>query len=157
MKTTKFLIRFFTAFLLLLILCVLDKYSYLNLDEIKNKITYNINPLELINKLNGNINLINLGTTEEITVSKNYNEYQIIDNKRRYNIDEFSYVNNYIAGVVIKIEKKDKYNVTILGIDNLEYHYSNLDSFNYNIYEYVKTDQILGDATNYYELMIDEN
>lgn len=156
-RLDKFLIRFFVGTLILLCLVIADKYQYIDLDEYKEKISNNINPLNLINKINGKLEIVDLGTEEEISVSSNYKEYHIIDeNIRRYDCNEFEPVNNYIAGVVSKIERKQNktYTITILGIDNRIYQYSNLESFDYHIYNYIKTDEIIGNANDYYELMI---
>lgn len=155
---TRFLLRLFLCFFILFIIVIGDVKEYVNLDQIKNYLSYNINPLEIVNKINGKAELIDLGTEDEVTVSKIVKEYQIIDqNTKRIYGDEFNPVNNHIAGVVTKIIKKDKYTVIIQGIDNKNYCYSNLDSFNYHIYDYIKTDEVLGDVTEYYELMINEN
>ena len=84
-RLDKFLIRFFVGTLILLCLVIADKYQYIDLDEYKEKISNNINPLNLINKINGKLEIVDLGTEEEISVSSNYKEYHIIDeNIRRY-------------------------------------------------------------------------
>lgn len=157
---TKFLLRLFLGFLILFGLSISDKYQIFNLNDIKDKLSYNINPLTIINKINGKLELVDLGTEEETTVSTIYKEYDIInDNIRRYYCDEFSPVTNHIAGVVTKINKNKEgiYTITIQGIDNKIYQYSNLESFNYHIYDYIKTDDVIGDSVDYYELMINES
>ena len=157
----KFLIRLFLSFLLLFTLVISDKYNIINLDKIKTSISYNINPLNIINKLNGTLEIIDLGSLDEQKVTVNQKEYQLINNKRRYYCDEYEAINNYVAGVITKVEKKriDKkitYNITILGIDNNIYNYYNVDSFDHHIYKYLKTDEIIGSCSDYYELMINK-
>lgn len=155
---TKFLWRLFVSSLILFSIVILDKYQYLKINKIKEELNYNINPLNIVNKLNGKLNLIELGNEEETSVSKNYLDYiEISNNLYRYSVDQYTPVNNYMAGVVTKIERSDTITVTIAGIDNIEYIYYNLDSFDYHIYQYLKTNQTLGSATNYYEMMINEN
>lgn len=159
-RLTKFLLRLFFGFLFLFGLILSSKYKILDFEILKEKISYNINPLVIINKINGSLEVINLGTEEETTVSNILKEYDIIDsNTRRYYCDEFTPVSNHIAGVVTKITKsKDNlYTIIIQGIDNKIYQYSNINSFNYHIYDYIKTDEIIGGANLYYELMINES
>ena len=136
---TKFLLRLFLCFLILFAIVIGDKYKYLDFDLIKNEISYNFNPLQIINKLNGSTELINLGDEKDITVSTIVKEFDYIDqNTKRIYGDEYNPANNYIAGVVTRIYKDEKYEVIIQGIDNKIYCYSNLDSFNYQIYDYIK-------------------
>lgn len=148
-----FLYKLVISLLLLFILCLLDKFKIINTNKTKENINYNINLLQTIVKVNGKLNLIDLGTEEEIKVS---NEPLIYEENNKINTSLETGIKNYNCGVCTKIEKDEKYKITILGIDNKEYVYGNIDNLDIHIYSYLKTGDIIGSSSSYYTLDINE-
>jgi len=174
----KFLYRLFIGFVLLLCLCLLDKYEKLDFNSIQNDMSKSIRILNVITRINGNLNIIDLGTGSEIAVSKDYVDYDISETKTKIKTDNYTGVKNYNAGVVTKIIKynikdnntnsndldnnsdnknleninQEKYSVYIESIDGDIYEYSNLDSIDVHIYSYLKINDIIGLSSDYYEL-----
>ena len=75
----KFIYRLFICFMLLFIVCIFDKYEYINIKEYQEKMNGNIKILNVVNVINGKLNLIDLGSGEEIAVSKEYNNILVTD------------------------------------------------------------------------------
>lgn len=152
----KFIYRLFICFMLLFIVCIFDKYEYINIKEYQEKMNGNIKILNVVNVINGKLNLIDLGSGEEIAVSKEYNNIIVTNELTKIDTNEYIGIKNYNAGVVIKIEKdssynKDNtYNIYIESIDGNIYKYSNLDTVNTHIYKYIKTNDIIGSSSDYY-------
>lgn len=151
----KFLYKLIIGLFILLGLVLLDRFTIFDLDIVKNKMSEHYNSLKTIQVLNGKLNLINLGSEEEVSVTTEYLNVEYLDeNIMRIKVDELTGVKNHIAGVVVKVIKEDLYTISILGIDDKLYVYSNLESFDYHIYSYLKTDEIIGRALEYYDLEI---
>lgn len=146
----KFIYRLFICFFLLFIICVLDKYEYINIKDYQVKINKNIRILNVVNLVNGKLNIIDLGHGDEVAVSKDYNSIIITEIKTKINTSEYDGIKNYNAGVVTKIVKDDTYTIFIESIDGNIYEYSNLDTINTNIYKYIKTNEIIGASSDYY-------
>lgn len=140
--------------ILLLTVCLLDKYNIIKMDYLKTQMGYNINALKVVQKVNGKLNIIDLGNERETAVSSETLQYIETTNKIATNYLEG--VKNYSAGVVTKITKNNKYEVTVLGLDDKTYTYGNLDEIDIHIYCYLKTNDIIGSSTTYYTLEIDE-
>lgn len=151
----RFWYKLVIGLILLFVICLLDKFSLVNVNEIKNKLNYNINSLEVIQKVNGKVNLIDLGNENEISVSSEPIEYV---NGNAIKTNSLEGVKNYSCGVCIKVIKEnDKYEVTILGLDNKKYIYGNLETLDIHIYSYVKTKDIIGSSSSFYTLEVEEN
>ena len=151
----RFWYKLVIGLILLFVICLLDKFSLVNVNEIKNKLNYNINSLEVIQKVNGKVNLIDLGNENEISVSSEPIEYV---NGNAIKTNSLEGVKNYACGVCIKVVKEnDKYEVTILGLDNKVYIYGNLETLDIHIYSYVKTKDIIGTSSSFYTLEVEEN
>lgn len=153
----RFLYKFIIGLVLLTGLFILDKFEYISVDKLKNELNGNINALEVVNLINGNLNIIDLGTEEETQVSTSL-DGEFIDDKMKVVTNNFYGVKCVICGVVTKIIRNNGYiEVTILGIDNVNYVYSHLQSIDVNIYEYVKTNTIIGNTDSYYEVTRSNN
>lgn len=140
--------------ILLLTICLLDKYEIVKMDYLKTQMGYNINALKVVQKVNGKIEFIDLGNEKEIAVSSEKLKY--IEGSDAISTSYLEGVKNYAAGVVTKINKNEKYEITILSLDDKTYTYGNLDEIDVHIYSYVKTNDILGNSTAYYTLRINE-
>ena len=148
----RFLYKLFISFILLFTIILLDKYHYLDINKIKEDLNGNINVLEVVNLINGNINIIDLGTEEETTVSTSLDGV-FIDDTMKVVTNSYYGVKCVICGVVTKIVRNNGFiEVTILGIDDISYVYSHLQSVDINIYQYVKTNAIIGNTDSYYEV-----
>lgn len=143
----RFWYKLFISIIILFALCLLDKFNVLNIYNLQSKINYNFNSLSLIEKVNGNVNIIDLGTEAETKVSEEVIDY-ISDNKVK--TSELTGIKNYACGVCTKIHKDDTYTVTILGKDGREYIYGNIDKLDIHIYSYVKTSEVIGKSNEYY-------
>lgn len=140
--------------ILLLTICLLDKYEVMKIDYLREKISYNINALKVVQKVNGKVDIINLGSDKEIAVSSESLQY--VEGTNCIATSYLEGVKNYSVGVVTKIKKEDKYEITVLGLDDKTYVYGNLDEIDIHIYSYVKTNDIIGSSNSYYTLDIDE-
>ena len=123
---SKFLYKLLFLTFILLFSVVLERMSIINLNAIKKEIRRNINYIEMVKKVNGEFQLIDL-QDEVINVVE---ETSIIesDNVTKYMINE-SKVYAKTLGSVIKITKdNDLYSVYILDEFNNELVYSHLTS-----------------------------
>lgn len=158
----RFLIKIFFLTAVLFTLVLLDYFNLLSINNIKDKISKNINYIQIAKKVDGKLNLINWGddvikvSTEDInTYEKNGILFLNSCSKGAYNRE---------LGSVVKISKNNGlYSVTILSKSNLLYTYSDLEEINVNMYSVVKCNDLIGlarkDDTGYtYGLMVnDEN
>ncbi|MCI6013486.1 MAG: hypothetical protein MRZ09_00665 [Coprobacillus sp.] len=151
----RFWYKLVIGLVLLVCICLLDKFGVIKLSDVKAKLTYNINSLEVIQKVNGKVNIIDLGNESEIAVSTEPIEYV---NGNCIKTNSLEGVRNYACGVCVKILKdNDKYEVTILGLDNKKYIYGNLETLDIHIYSYVKTKDVIGSSSSFYTLEMEEN
>ncbi len=157
-KLTSFILRVFIVISMLFILVLLDSKEVINYDNLKDKISENINVLKIIKIINGNsknIEVIKLEGLEDVAVSSDLIVKEEIDGGYRYYPEEYAGVVNQASGVVINIKYNGYYTVTILDCFDNTYTYSNLMDFDHKIYEYIKADEILGNCDRYYDLLID--
>lgn len=160
----KFLYKLLFLVFILLSIVILDKQSIISLNSIKSGLNANINITSVLKKINGDLNIIDLGN-DILEVSKE--DYYIEENNGyyKYLLKEKS-VRNQTLGNVIKISKiNNLYEVIILDENNNEIIYSNLKKINVKIYQLVKVNEIIGEANNnddneylyYFILKINEN
>ena len=145
--------------MLLFALVVLDTRGKINYDDVKEKLSDNINVLQIIKYINGSsksLNVIKIEGLDDIAVIDELVEKEKIENGYRYYPPEYQGVVNEASGVIIKIEYNGYYKVTILDSFDNTYTYSNLTSFDYSIYQYIKAEEILGNCDHYYDLVINE-
>lgn len=148
---SKFLINLLLCSILLLSICILDKYNVLEIEKLKKEVSTNINILNVVNKINGKINIIDLGEKYE-EVSNEYFETNIGDKDIKLETNQYSGIKCYISGVVVKIIKNNYYEIYIKALDDNTYVYGHIESIDVNIYKYVKSDEIIGLSKDYYTL-----
>lgn len=154
---SSFIFRLLISISLVFAIVILDYEGKLNYEEVKEKLSDNINVLKIIKYINGNsetMNVIKIDGLEETAVSDDLITKEEIDGGFRYYPTEYQGVINEASGVVINIKYNGYYTVSILDSFDNVYTYSNLTSFDYKIYEYIKADEILGNCDRYYELVI---
>lgn len=142
---------FYRIFLSALLLLLLSLYQTLKIK--KNKLladvfTTEINFLEVSNRINKlfNIDIFNKGDKTVYSVSK-YDEVKYIDQINYVTNYSYSGVESLTDGLVVKIEKENGcYNVYIRTVDNYFYIYKSLESIDVNIYQFIKSDEIIGKA-----------
>ena len=145
----KFLYKFIICLVLLISMILLDKVKVLNLDNIRFGMQENVNFLKILKYVNtDNEVFIPLNISEEVTatVSQTYMNYEEIKDGKRILVNEMQGVEVYKAGIVIKIyqNKDNTYQVTIKGLDDIEYIYDKLVSVDLNIYKIVRSGDIIG-------------
>lgn len=160
----RFLYKFIICLVLLLSVLLLDKINIINKEELKEKISYNVNFLkafQLINGKDGAIIPIDLDENIDQKVSLTYQVYKEIPNGKRIIIKDMQGVEVYKTGIIIKIyqNQNNTYQVTVKGIDNIEYVYDNLESINCNIYKIVNSGNVIGHPSkknneNYFDFFI---
>lgn len=119
-----------------------DTNNMLSINNVRNTITEHINILSLRNVLLGQLDIFQSNKTEE--VMHDMTLYQSVSEKEdglEVQNDATETVTNICDGVVVK---KTKTSIVVKGLDGLEYHYSNLNAVNVNLYDYVKVNEILG-------------
>lgn len=107
------------------------------------------------NKYFGNI-LQKPSPENVVTVNKeltytSYNEYK--DGAR---LDGVSIVYPLKSGIVVFIGEKEEYGNTIIiqGMDGIDYWYGNVDNINVKLYDYVESDNIIGEAVDSYLYLV---
>lgn len=145
----KFLYKFIICLVLLVALLFLDKIKLINIESVKQDLSENFNILKVLKFVNTEKEVfIPLDITEEVTssVSQTYMNYEVINCGKRVFLNDFQGVEVYKAGIVIKIfqNSDNSYQVTIKGIDDIEYVYDKLQTVDVNIYKIVKSGDILG-------------
>ena len=161
----KFIYKLLFLTFILLFVVVLNRYELINLDNIKTIISQNINITKVIKGINGNFNLIDLGS-DSINVDKNDYILEKVDDYFIYKQKDNKVISNTL-GNVIKINKYNGlYNVTILDENDNYIIYYDLKEINVNLYDIVKINDEIGVCNNlysdneyyyYYKLIIDEN
>ena len=147
----KFLYKFFIGIFLLLALVLMDYFGIVNYARVKTSFQKHYNVLGLVEKINGNINIVPIELDDTISVSSNAYIYtEKIDEARKVILDDYEAVENYALGIVVEVEKsKDKtYKVVVMGLDGIEYIYEKLESIDCKIYQYLKSGEIIGKASN---------
>ena len=147
---TKFLIRMIIGLVILFVLCCLDKEGIIKFETIKDKLTENINFTKAAIKINGKVNLIDMGTSDEQMVS---GDIQLLENGEKTKVTSTVYekVESKVCGSVIRIDKHNNhYTLSILGLDDAIYVYSHLDTIDVMIYEYIPKGKELGSSEDYY-------
>lgn len=160
----KFLFKLLFLTFILLSVVVLDNKGIISLNNVKKYLNENINITTVVKKVNGELNLIDLGD-EVIEVSKNDYYIEKYDNYYKYYIKE-NKVYNQSLGSVIKINKiNGLYVVTILDENDNEFIYYDLKDVNVKIYQIIKVNDVIGIGNNsenedylyYFKLKINEN
>ena len=146
----RFIYRLFIGFIVLLSICLLDKFNKIEIIDYQNKLKENIKILNVVSSINGKLNIINLGKGEEITVSSEYSNILVTDERTKIVTSTYEGIRNYNAGVVIKIVNDNTYTVFIESIDGEIYEYSNIDNINVHIYQYIKSNEIIGQSDSHY-------
>lgn len=147
----KFIGKFFIGMILLVTVTLLDKLSIVSFDSIKSELSENINILKIIKSVNGTISFIPIDATETINVSSNsYSKIKKVDDKYRISLGNYEAVENYKDGIIIRKYQNEDGNIqiTILGLDDIEYTYSGLTNCDLPIYKFLKSGEIIGKATN---------
>lgn len=163
----KFLFKLLFLTLILLCVVVLNKYSIINHDFIKSKLSENINMVNIIKAINGKLSIIDLSNNDVIVNTDDHLIEEVNNNKYIYYLKENN-VYNYTLGNVIKIENYNNfYSVTILDENNNLIIYNNLLEINVKLYEIVKINNLIGKASinnkknngylYYYVMEINEN
>ena len=158
-KLTSFVLRLFIAISLLFVIVFLDHNEKVNYDDVKAKLSENINILEIIKYINGSseyMDVIKIEGIDEVAVSSDIIEKEEIDGGFRYYPEEYQGVINEASGVIVNIKYNGRYTITILDSFDNVYTYSNLTSFDYHIYEYIQAEEIIGSCDQYYDLVIDK-
>lgn len=149
---SRFFLRVFITILILFLIVILDKFKYININNIQEKLNYNINFINVFNKYLG------VQTKEEDTEVFNeiyLNEVDIDNGVRRYVEDEHIVLSE-VNGYIYKIEYSSVYSIYILTDNNIIYKYSNMYSIDVSIYKEVKINDCLGIANSFYERCIYE-
>jgi len=161
----RFLYKLLIGSFLLMCVAFLDKIKLVDIDNIQSSIGQHYNILKIVKAVNGEKGvLLPFELTDEVstTVMQPYlDSVKLSNGKRKVIIEEFSGVEIYKTGVVVKIfQNSDQtFNVTVKGIDDLEYVYEKLESVDCNIYKIVSCGDILGspstkDDENYFEFYV---
>ncbi len=91
--------------------------------------------------------------------NKNENMKDYLDGKE-IDVEDNYFITSLESGVVVYIGEKEGYNNTLIiqGIDGVNIWYSNINTDNINLYDYVKKGQILGSAKdNKYYLVFEKD
>lgn len=144
----KLFIRIFFSSICLLILTAISTFSPNKNDTIKTYLNDNFNFLNIsqnINTLFGS-NLLNSGTIN--VYSQTFYETVKYENEVNYvSNSSFAGVEALVDGVVIKIEKtNNNYTIHVQASDGIIYEYSNLESIDVNIYEYIAQKEVIAKA-----------
>lgn len=162
----RFLYKLVLLTFILLLGVVLDKISVINLESVKNDLNKNLNVIDVVKAVNGDFNIIDLGDN---SISVNVNDYKIEEENGVYKYYlKTDKVVNFSLGYVAKIFKENSsYKVFILDENDNLYCYYNLAKVNVKLYQIVKVNEVIGEASiinddnpeyhYYYYLKIDEN
>ncbi|HHX80014.1 MAG TPA: M23 family metallopeptidase [Acholeplasmataceae bacterium] len=144
----RFLYKLLICSAFLFAIVFLDQVKVVKLEKVRQPFAEHINILPFIQKLNGKESfLLPVDITDQVSAPtyQVYQNSQVIKNGRLIVLDDYQGVENYKAGVVVKIHKVNGlYEVTVKGIDGYEYVYNNLESIDVNIYKYLKSGDIIG-------------
>jgi hypothetical protein len=143
----RFLYKLLICMVLLFGLVLLDRINLLKLEEARKPFSEHLNILPFLKRINKGGFLLPVEFTEHVstTTYQTYKNSQVITNGRLIVLDDYQGVENYKAGVVVKIVKEEgMYQVTVKGIDGYEYVYDNLESIDVNIYKYLESGEIIG-------------
>ncbi len=145
---TKFLLKLMFLTFILLLSVVLDNKSIINLSKIKTILEQNINIINITKKVNGKLNIIDLGDNI-INVSLNDSTSKQIDTNKYLYKQKSSKIYSTVLGSVIKINNlpNERYEVVILDENNRVLTYSNLKEVNVNIYQIIKVNDLIGVAS----------
>ncbi len=155
---SKLFFRIFLSTIILLGFILIERYSKTD-NVIKNKLTTNINFLKIVknaNKIFGN--LIDLDNNLLVDNNTFYDEIEYVNDTNVIKNYTFDGCYNFTSGVITKITKENNlYKVTITGIDDFDYVYSNLESIDYSLYSYIEEGAIIGKAkrnNDFYEIKL---
>ena len=145
----KFLYKLIICLVLLVSMILLDKVKVVNLNNIRTEMKQNVNMLKVLRFVNGDKGVfLPLDISDEVvqSVSQKYMNYEEINGGKRIIISDMQGVEAYKDGIIIKkFQNKDgTYQVTVKGMDDVEYIYDNLDTVDLNIYKIVKSGDIIG-------------
>lgn len=144
----RFLYKLLICTIMLFAVVIFDRIDIIKLDKARQPFAEHINILPFLQKLNGKEGIllpVDINDQVSTTTYQLYQNSQVIKNGRLIVLGDYEGVENYKAGVVVKIVKYDGlYEVTVKGIDGYEYVYNNLESIDVNIYKFVKSGEILG-------------
>ena len=161
----RFLYKILILTFILLLGVVLDKVSIISLESIKNDLNENINIIETIKVINGDLNIIDLGDN---SISVDNDDHFVEEKNGVYTYhSNSSKVLNFSLGYVTKIFKENGfYKVFILDENNNYYCYYNLSKVNVKLYQLIKVNDIIGEAKiiednsnylYYFCVIVDEN
>ena len=143
----------------------LERISIINLEKIKTILSENINITKVVEQVNGELNIIDLG--DDIVKVDNDDKLIEVLNENYY---IYKQKNNKVLsqsiGSVIKIEHKNElYSVTILDKNDNILIYSDLRNINVKMYQILKINDVIGECSSlnnnnynyYFKLQINEN
>lgn len=149
--------RFFLSSLLLLVMVLLNTIFKIN-------IKYYINTNYNFTKLGYNLlsTFIEKENDDLVSSINLYEKHTFTNNLNIIESSSYNGVNCFKEGTIVKIEKEDnKYSVTIQTIDDYLWTYSNLESIECYLYQYVSYNDLIGSSygdINYrFEILISKN
>lgn len=151
---------------ILFVIILLDFFSIVNYQELRKKLSTNINILSVVKVFNGEDSALDiLDMDDSIQVSADaYDEIVDIKNGKMIVLGNYNAVEVYKIGIVVKIvkESNETYTVTVKGLDGLDYKYAKLKSIDCHLYKLVKSGDILGlpsmsNDKNYFHLYVTRN
>lgn len=160
----KFIYKLLILTFILLIGVVLERSMIIDLNNIKENLSNNINIINVVKKVNGDINIIDLGNDVIEVGLVDFKVEEVDDGYLYYQKQKNIY--STCLGCVIKIENiKGLYNVTIQDENDNLLFYQDLKFVNVKMYEIVKINDLIGQCNNYnnddymyyYKLNINEN
>jgi|SRR5690554_2379699 len=153
----RFLYKLLIMTFLLFSIVLLDKINIVNYQKLQNNMSSHFNFLKLVNKLNGDTQLLFFDFEDVQSANANLIKTKSIKNGTRIILDSYEAVESLELGIVVKIEKNSVY---LLSSDDYLYKYDKLDLIDVNLYQIIKKNQIIGKATrnnngvNYYDVYI---
>lgn len=143
----RFLYKLLICSFLLFAVVIFDKINLIKIENARQPFTEHANILPFIQKINKEGILIPVEITDQVSAPtyQIYQNSQIITNGRLVILNDYQGVENFKAGVVVKIMRREgMYEVTVKGIDGYEYVYDNLETIDVNMYKFVKSGEIIG-------------
>lgn len=144
-KTSYFTMRLFLASVTLLLLSILSRVNIININNTILKEDSKFNFIKIAHKVNSILPFDILNSGERIVYSSNF--YENVEFISGVNIvkDSNYAIRSLTDGVVNKITRHDGlFDVDIKTIDDYVYKYQNVESIDVSMYQYVKSDEIIG-------------
>lgn len=153
----RFLYKLLIVTFLLFSIVLLDKVNIVDYQKLQNNMGSHFNFLKLVDKINGDTQLLFFDFDEVQSANANLVKTESIKNGTRVILDSYEAVESLDLSIVVKIEKNAVY---LLSVDDYLYKYDKLDIVDINLYQIVKKNQIIGKAArnnngvNYYDVYV---